>query len=71
MIVDDLDIVSRSFMPPKADPPLPIDPDAVWAAPLALQRLKPIAGRRTQVGQVARLVQHAQLAQRERLDLER
>jgi hypothetical protein len=69
MIVDDLDIVGRSIMPPKANPPLLVDPDAVLPAPLTLQSLEPVAWRHPQVSQSTRLVEHAQLAQRHRLDL--
>jgi hypothetical protein len=31
MVVDDRDILGRSFLPPEADPPLPVDPNAVTA----------------------------------------
>jgi hypothetical protein len=41
------------------------------AAPRALQHLEPITGRHAQVGRRSCLVQHAQLAQGERLDLQR
>jgi hypothetical protein len=66
---DDRGIPGRSFLPPEADPPLPVDPDAILTAPPAFQSLEPIAGRHAQVGQRSRLVQHAQLAQGERLYL--
>jgi hypothetical protein len=55
MVVDDRDILGRSFLPAKADPPLPVDPDAILPASLALQGLEPIAGRHAQIGQGARL----------------
>jgi hypothetical protein len=40
-------------------------------APRALQHLEPIAGRQTQVSKRTHLVQHTQLPQGKRLDLQR
>ncbi|HSA82705.1 MAG TPA: hypothetical protein VLE23_17945, partial [Geminicoccaceae bacterium] len=62
MIVDDVDIVGRSLMPPEASPPLLTNPDAVLPTPIAPQGLEPVAWRHPQVVQDSRLVQHAQLA---------
>jgi hypothetical protein len=50
MVVDDRDILGRSFLPPEADPPLPVDPDAVPPAPFALQHLELVARWHPQVG---------------------
>jgi hypothetical protein len=58
-------------MPSKTDPPPLVDADAVLAAPLALQRFEPIAGRHPEIIQRSRLVQHTQLAQGGGLNLER
>jgi hypothetical protein len=71
MTVDDPDIMRPSLMPPETDPPLLIDPDAVLATPIALQSLEPVARRHAQISQQACLIEHAQLAQRRRLDVER
>ena len=49
MIVHDLDIVDAVFPPPKADPPLVVDPDAVLALPVPPKGLEAIAWRHLQV----------------------
>jgi hypothetical protein len=41
-----------------------IDPDRMLTLPVAGQRLQPVRGRRTQVAQILRLMQHVELAPR-------
>jgi hypothetical protein len=48
VIVDDLYVVRIAGTPPKTNAPLIVDPDAVLAGPIALQRLQPVARRNTQ-----------------------
>ena len=71
MAVDDFDIARSSFLPLKADTPLIVDPYAVLPGARSFQRLKPVAGRNTQVLQYARLIDETQLAQRHRLNFGR
>jgi len=49
VIVDNLDIVRVTVLPPKADAPLVVDANAVLTLSVAAQRFEPIAGRDTQV----------------------
>jgi hypothetical protein len=46
VVIDNLDVdrAGRAFGPLKADPPLVIDTDAVFALPIALQIFQPVAG---------------------------
>jgi hypothetical protein len=54
MIVDDLYVVSVSFFPHKANPPLVIDTNAVLPFAVSLERMKSVAARRAQIHQVFR-----------------
>jgi len=54
VIVDDLDVMRTVRRPPKADPPLVIDPDAELTGSKAFERLQSIAGRNPQVIQARR-----------------
>ena len=47
VVVDDLDVEGIGGAPDEADAPLIVDADAVLACAIALERLKPIAGRDT------------------------
>jgi hypothetical protein len=49
VIVDNLDIVRVSVLPPKADAPLVVDANAVLTLSVTAQRFEPIAGRDAQV----------------------
>jgi hypothetical protein len=61
VIVDDLDVRRPRRSPDKADTPLVVDPDAVLASPIVLQRLESIARRHAKIAQRHRRVQHVQL----------
>src|SRR6476646_6021853 len=61
VIVDEFDMVRTSVLPYEADPPLPVDPDAVLASPVALQRLQPIARRNPKIVEHLGRVQLLQL----------
>jgi hypothetical protein len=69
MVVDDFDILSASVLPNKAHPPLVIDADAVLASAIAPQKFKPISGWNFQVLQHPRLVDHAQFAKGDSLNI--
>jgi hypothetical protein len=45
VIVDDLDIVNAVVVPPKADPPPVVDPDAVLTVAVAAKGLEAVAWR--------------------------
>lgn len=61
MVVDDLNVVRVAVRPPKADPPLIVDPDAVLSSTIAAQLLEPIAWRRPQILKLNRRVDMAKL----------
>jgi hypothetical protein len=69
MVIGDLDIFGTLSRPSKADTVLVIDPDRVLASPILPQRLKPVSGRRSQVVQCLRGIQHEQLPPRDPLEL--
>jgi hypothetical protein len=66
-----LDIGGASFAPVETDAPLVVDADRILTPPLALQRLQAISRRRAQIAQCVRLIDQAQLPQRDRLDVGR
>jgi hypothetical protein len=49
VVVNDLHLLWPSIAPPKADPPLVIDSDAVLTGTIALQGFEPIAWRDSKV----------------------
>lgn len=49
MVVHDLDIPCRAFVPFEAYPPLIVDTDTVLSAPIAVQSFKAIARRNPQI----------------------
>jgi hypothetical protein len=63
MIVRDLDIRRVTVLPFEADPPLPVDPNAVLALPIPLQRLQLIRSWNRQVLEITCSVQLLQLHQ--------
>ena len=71
MVIDDLHTVGVTSHPAKADAPLVIDPDAVLALAITLERLKPIGWRNPQIVQGGGVVEHAQFATRHGLDIGR
>jgi hypothetical protein len=62
VIVDNFYIFRAISGPPKADSPLIIDPDAVLASSVLLQRLQLVLRRYFQVSQHGRPVKHGELA---------
>src|SRR5262245_26011345 len=71
MVVDDLDFVGMALTPDEADPPLVVDADRMLAAPIALQRLQPVAGRNAKIIETDRVVEKTQLAQSNGLNVAR
>jgi hypothetical protein len=65
VVVCDFNIFSASIGPAKADPKLIIDSDAVLSGAVPDKRLKPVARRRTKIGQRHSGIKHVQLADRD------
>jgi hypothetical protein len=68
MIINDFNVVSVSIFPAKAKPPLIIDPHAMLACSFSLQSFKPVARRRSHIGQRDSGIELPQLALRHSLD---
>jgi hypothetical protein len=64
MVVDDFHVEGVALPPHEADAILIIDPDAVLALALALQRLQPVSGRHAQIIQRHRGMQQKELLER-------
>jgi hypothetical protein len=68
MVIDDLDQLGPIILPHEAEASLIVDPDAVLALPVALERFEAVAGRCPEIGEPGRRVKHVELAQRHRFD---
>ena len=69
MIIHDLYVIGITIDPFKAYPPLVIDPDAVLPCPVAAKLLQPVCWWNTKIVQCDRVVEHAQLAVANLLDV--
>ena len=69
VVIDDFDAVWAGLSPYKANAPLPINTNAMLPGPSPGQRLQSVAGRRDQVSQFDRVIQHLQLAFRDSFDV--
>jgi len=49
MIVNDLDLVRITISPPKADPPLVVDPNAMLSRAIAFELLEPVPWRHAEI----------------------
>jgi len=63
MVIDDFHIVGVAGLPPKAETPLFIDPDAVLPGALTFQLLEPVSGRSPQIVQSIRRIKQSELLQ--------
>jgi len=63
VVVHDLDLVRIAAMPPEADPPLVVDPDAVLACAITAQPFQAVSGRHAKIVQSRRGIQHPELSQ--------
>jgi len=61
VIVDDFDVVDAILRPNKANPPLIIDPNAICARPISLQRFQPVRRGHSEILQLFSGIQHVQL----------
>ena len=68
MVINNLNVVGISTTPYKADAPLIVDPDAVLSPAIASECLEPVAGRRPEIREPGRRVEHVQLAERHGFD---
>jgi hypothetical protein len=71
VVIDDSDIACASFFPEKANAPLAVDPNTVLSRPVARKGFKPITRRYTEIIQDARLIEHTEFAQGNRLNVRR
>jgi hypothetical protein len=69
MIVHDFYVISIPIRPFKADIPLFVDPDAVLPCPVAAEHLQSVGWRDAEVAQRDGIVEHAQLAVADLLDV--
>jgi len=69
MVVHDLDIFGVSRPPPKTDPPLIVDANAVLPGSVSSKLLQPVAWRTAKVVQGLGRIQDQELAQRHPLQL--
>ena len=63
MIIHDLNVVGVTVLPPKADTPPIIDPNAVLPSAVTRQLLEPVAGRESQVFYCFGGIENEQLSQ--------
>lgn len=61
MIIDNLNVVGIARVPPKADPPLSVDADAVLRQSVTFQLFQSVRGGNAQVIERGRSVEHAEL----------
>jgi hypothetical protein len=64
MVIHDFDIVGVSFVPPKAEVVLIVDPDAVLSDPVPFQGFEPVARPDQKIAQGCREVQSVQTTAR-------
>ena len=68
MVIDNLDHLRATILPDEADAPLIVDPDAVLSPAIASECLEPVAGRRSEIREPGRRIEHVQLAERHGFD---
>jgi hypothetical protein len=71
MIIDDLDVIGVSLLPPEADTPLVVDPDTVLPGPVTLQFLKTVTRRDAQITQGVSGMQNNELPEHKALEIRR
>lgn len=64
MVVNDFDVLRSGISSGEADPPLPIDPNAVLIGPISPQLLKTVSRRHPKVGQDLGCIENEQFAKR-------
>ncbi len=71
MIIGDFYVSRVAILPGKANAPLIVYPNAVLPRPVAAQFFQPVCRRYTQVDEIFRIIDHAQLSQGNLLDIGR
>ena len=69
MIIHDFYVISITFDPFKAYPPLIVDPDAILPCPFAAELLQPVCRWNTKIFEGDGIVEHAQFAVADLLDV--
>jgi hypothetical protein len=69
MIIHDFYVIGITIDPSNAYPPLVVNPDAVLPCPVAAELLQPVRWRNTKIIHCDRVVEHAQLAVADLLDV--
>src|SRR5215467_13051727 len=64
VVIGDLNFVSVTLAPRKANTPLIVDADAILTVAIAFQSLQPVSRQGGKSSQIRRCVQHVQLAKR-------
>lgn len=68
MVIHDLNVIRIAIKPYEANPSLVVDADAVLTGAISLQRFEAVAGKYSQVVQVAGLIEQPQFALRHPLE---
>jgi len=68
MVIDNLDHLGAAIPLDEADAPPIVDPDAVLSPAIASECLEPVAGRRSEIREPGRRIEHVQLAERHGFD---
>jgi hypothetical protein len=71
MIINDLHRFGVAANPPKANPPLSLDPDTVLTFPVSPQRFQAVRRRDAQVCEILRRVEHDEFSQGRTLNVRR
>ena len=71
MVVYDFNFEGVARLPAKTNAPLVVNPNTMLALPVMLQGFEPVVRRNRQIPQNARIVEHSELAQGRRLDVDR
>ena len=69
MIINNLNLEGIAVSPPKADPPLVIDANAVLASAIALELLQAVAGRDAEIVELLGGIHQSQLAEHDAVKL--
>jgi len=69
MIIHDFYIIGITIDPFEANPPLIVDPDAILPCPITAELLQPVCWRDAEIVQRDGIVEHAQLAVADLLDV--
>ena len=69
MVIHNLDVLSIACFPVKANAPLIVNANTVLSRTIPRQLLQPVGGRRSQILQSHRAIEHAEFAERHLLNV--